>query len=269
MATETGSKQCKRCGKVMKITDFYKSNNLEAHPDGHVDLCKQCFVAHLDNWDSNTYIPLLEDLDIPYVPAEWNKLLQKWGSQPEKMTPTTILGKYAAKMRINQFKKYRFADSENLQAVAEKQAREALQKEGLSESEIDETIAAATPQPPPRPVTEPVAPTDPLEVSDVGFELTDEDITYLKLKWGNTYRPFEWVQLERLYQDMMKSYDIQAAGHKDTLKLVCKASLKANQLFDLGDIDGALKMTKAYDSLMKNGKFNLWTMKYFTCYHRG
>jgi len=54
---------------------------------------------------------------------------------------------------------------------------------------------------------------------------------------------------------MMDSYDIQTAGHVDTLKLICKTSLKANQLIDIGDVDGFQKMSKVYDSLMKSGKF--------------
>jgi hypothetical protein len=54
----------------------------------------------------------------------------------------------------------------------------------------------------------------------------------------------------------MGSYDIQTAGDINTLKLACKCSLKANQLLDIGDIDGAQKATKMYDSLMKSGK---WT----------
>ena len=54
---------------------------------------------------------------------------------------------------------------------------------------------------------------------------------------------------------MMESYDIQSAGHVDTLKLICKTSLKANQLIDLGDVDGFQKMSRVYDSLMKSGKF--------------
>jgi len=53
----------------------------------------------------------------------------------------------------------------------------------------------------------------------------------------------------------MESYDIQTAGHIDTLKLICKTSLKANQLIDMGDIEGFQKMSKVYDSLMKSGKF--------------
>lgn len=53
----------------------------------------------------------------------------------------------------------------------------------------------------------------------------------------------------------MESYDIQTAGHKDTLKKLAKTSLKLDQLIDLGDVDGAQKMQKMYDSLMKSGKF--------------
>jgi hypothetical protein len=59
-------------------------------------------------------------------------------------------------------------------------------------------------------------------------ELTEEDRLYLRLKWGKAYKPDEWIELEKLYKDMEESYDIQTAGHKDTLKLICKTSLKAN-----------------------------------------
>ena len=76
----------------------------------------------------------------------------------------------------------------------------------------------------------------------------------LRLKWGRGYRPEEWVRLEQLYNDMMASYDIQGAGMKDTLILICKTSLKSNQLLDCGDVDGAQKMIKMYDSLMKSAK---------------
>jgi len=31
---------------------------------------------------------------------------------------------------------------------------------------------------------------------DLGSELTDEDKKYLRLKWGKTYRPEEWIRLE-------------------------------------------------------------------------
>ena len=92
-------------------------------------------------------------------------------------------------------------------------------------------------------------------IPEIEFDLTDEDRTYLCLKWGKTYKPEEWIKLEQLYEDMMNSYDIQTAGHIDTLKLICKTSLKANQLIDIGDVEGFQKMSKVYDGLMKSGKF--------------
>jgi len=93
------------------------------------------------------------------------------------------------------------------------------------------------------------------ESDDLGAQLTEDDKTYLRLKWGKTYRPEEWVRLEKLYNDMMESYDIQTAGHIDTLKKICKTSLKSDQLLDIGDVDGAQKMIKMYDMLMKSGRF--------------
>ena len=54
---------------------------------------------------------------------------------------------------------------------------------------------------------------------------------------------------------MEQSYDIQLAGHKDTLKLACKASLRANALMDMGDMEGAKKAVSMYDTLMKSGNF--------------
>lgn len=93
------------------------------------------------------------------------------------------------------------------------------------------------------------------EEDDFVSDLTEEDKLYLRLKWGKAYKPEEWIYLEKMYNEMMESYDIQSAGHIDTLKLVCKTSLKANQLIDIGDIEGFQKMSKVYDSLMKSGKF--------------
>ena len=85
--------------------------------------------------------------------------------------------------------------------------------------------------------------------------LTEEDVRYLRLRWGKSYKPSEWIWLERFYRNFEKTYDIQTAGHKDTLMKLAKVSLKLDQLIDLGDIDGAQKTEKMYNSLMKSGSF--------------
>ena len=37
---------------------------------------------------------------------------------------------------------------------------------------------------------------------DFNDDLTDEDRTYLRLKWGEAYKPEEWIKLEQLYEEM-------------------------------------------------------------------
>lgn len=53
----------------------------------------------------------------------------------------------------------------------------------------------------------------------------------------------------------MNSFDIQGAARIDTLKKICKTSLKMDQAIDGGDIDGYQKLSRVYDSMMKSAKF--------------
>ncbi len=131
------------------------------------------------------------------------------------------------------------------------------QKTIIPEKTFEEVVFAPEPEPVAQDEPYSFVPMENAEPAKTADELglTEEDITYLKLKWGKSYKPEEWVQLEQYYNDFMDSYDIQTAGHKDTLKKLAKTSLKLDQLIDLGDVDGAQKMQKMYDSLMKSGKF--------------
>ena len=144
------------------------------------------------------------------------------------------------------------------------------ERQGYGAAEIAEVIDKGNFIIPDKPLVEPTPPqtddamtysdyfdsiNDVPEDTSIVDSLTDEDKLYLRMKWGKAYKLDEAVQLEKLYQEMMESYDIQGAGHEDTLKLVCKTSLKSNQLLDMGDVEGAQKMVKMYDMLMKSGKF--------------
>ena len=208
---------------------------------------------------------ILQECDVPYVPDEWHSLMATYSKDRSKVTGLTILGRYLSKMKLKQWKDYRWKDTNFLQEMANHKIEETMKRQGYEAAEIAKTleeVAFAVPDgelvaPPPPQIAEPVFENPYREptAEEMGIELTDEDITYLRLKWGAKYRPEEWVQLEQLYNDMMNSYDIQTAGHIDNLKLLCKTSLKANQLIDIGDVEGYQKMSKVYDSLMKSGKF--------------
>lgn len=261
---------CKKCNKTMSADNFYRSNNLEKYPTGRFDICKKCMTMHVDNWNPETYMWILQEADVPYVPDEWNKLMIKYAQDRSKVTGATIIGRYLGKMALKQYRDYRWKDTEFLQEEANRRMEETMKRQGYDAQTIATAINKATFEMPEKPYEEPVfagVPSNPIVPADDYFaeinnsqddfvdDLTEEDRLYLRLKWGKTYKPEEWVRLEQLYKEMMDSYDIQGAGHIDTLKLICKTSLKANQLIDIGDIEGFQKMSKVYDSLMKSGKF--------------
>ena len=258
---------CKKCNRTMRGTEFYTSNNLEKFPnDGKLDQCKKCVTMHVDNYNPDTYLWIIQDIDVPWVPDEWNKLLAKYGQDKSKLTGMTILGRYLSKMKLKQYKDYRWKDTEHLREVANSKIETTMKQSGYSAAEIAEVIEKATFKIPDGELVEPPhpEPQQPFQVEDYlspqeeeidDLDLTDDDKIYLRLKWGKAYKPEEWVRLEQLYNEMMESYDIQSAGHIDTLKLLCKTSLKANQLIDIGDVEGFQKMSKVYDQLMKSGKF--------------
>ena len=252
---------CDKCGRTMDETQFYTSNNLEKYPNnGKLRQCKKCLTLHVDNWDPATYKPILQEIDIPYVKDEWDKVLEKYRDNPEKMTGMTVLGRYISKMKLKQWKDKRWADTEQLEAEAEQKKILSMQAAGYSGEEIERQLAIDyTPIKPDMPEETGIEKEEKYileeEPDEFVDQLTEEDKMYLRMKWGKGYRADEWIKMEQLYEDMMASYDIQGAGHKDTLIMICKTSLKANQLIDIGDVEGFQKMSKVYDSLMKSGKF--------------
>lgn len=69
---------CVTCKRTMDESNFYSSYDLERYPSGKLDECKKCCTMGIDNFDPETYKPLLEKIDIPYVPEAWMDLLQKY-----------------------------------------------------------------------------------------------------------------------------------------------------------------------------------------------
>lgn len=256
---------CEKCNKTMSEKEFYSSNNLEKYPEGKLHQCKKCISMHVDNWDPESYLWILQECDVPYVPTVWNKLMAGYAKDKSKVTGMTILGRYLSAMKLKQWKEYRWKDTQFIQDLADKEIKETMKRQGYSASEITEAIQKdkiiipegelAIPVYEDKEAPAPVAYEPNVDIDMPTIDLTEEDKRYLLLKWGKSYKPEEWIQLEKLYNEMMNSYDIQSAGHIDILRKVCKTSLKTDQLLDIGDVEGAQKMSKTYDMLMKSGNF--------------
>ena len=291
---KNGKCVCKRCGKRFGQINFY------TYKDGSkCEICKSCLTAHIDNFDPSTFEWILEKMDVPYIPTEWNVLRDKaFAKDPYKMNGMSVIGKYLAKMKLKQWNQYGYADTQKIQdelkaeqeekqqIKAEEKARyEAELKVKLSEGKISaaqyQTLVSTETQKQELPhwgdaitgdhAGQPQSYTEALRQAknpfqeqnfmpesnliDPGADLNDEDKMYLAVKWGRLYRPSQWVALEQLYNEFMDSFDIQGAARIDTLKMICKTSLKMNEAIDCGDIDSYQKLSRVYDSMMKSAKF--------------
>lgn len=270
---------CEKCGKTMDENQFF------TYKDGtKTEMCKKCLTMHIDNFDENTFLWLLEKMDVPYVPQEWNTLRDRiYEKDPSKLTSQSVFGRYLSKMKLKQWRDYSWADTERLQQEyaetaakheeesrqREEEAKERFENGEISEAEYKTMMstvskhkeATATPigQTPVLPGSIPAELQDPYmsedDLIDTAADLTDDDKLYLAMKWGRLYKPAEWVELEKTYNEMTESFDIQDADTINTLILICKTNLKMNQSLDIGDVDGFQKLSKVSESLRKSAKF--------------
>lgn len=134
---------CSKCGKTMDENSFF------TYKDGtKTELCKKCLTMHIDNFDESTYLWLLEKMDVPYVPEEWNTLRDRiYEKDPTKLTSQSVFGRYLSKMKLKQWRAYGWADTEKLQQEYQEKAemhakevaeREAEAKERYENGEISE-----------------------------------------------------------------------------------------------------------------------------------
>lgn len=274
------SRLCTKCGKMMdENTQFYTYKNGDK-----TTMCKKCLTMHIDNFNPETFLWLLQDMDVPYIEAEWNVLRDRAFAKNPNLNGMSVFGKYLSKMKLKQWSQYGWNDTERLKVLneeklkvkqAEKEQFESLLKAQFDNGEITEAqyktlISTETQNEDYYAGTGPAlhipgaAADNPYQennfideslLSGPAAQLTDDDKIYLAMKWGRLYQPADWIELERNYNEMMNSFDIQDADTINTLILLCKTNLKMNQAIDCGDVEGFQKLSKVSESLRKSAKF--------------
>lgn len=285
--------QCQRCGQTLRAQNFYTSKSeADAPTDYVVQTCKKCLSAHINVFEPSTLLPVLERLNYPYIPEEWENLVQRYvdPENPGGTTPHSILGRYLGKMKLTQYRDYDWASTTEIASTkAKKEALAQAQKEAyqlryknalglgasadlaaidrtlLTEDEIAVIFAPEGQRAQAEPkyadgaesmaelsVAQPA--TGPVGGARRG-RLMPDDARMLAAKWGSLYSEEELLQMERLYYEMMASFEISTASHLDYLKKICKVSLKLEQGLDVNDIEGASKTARVYDNLMKSARF--------------
>ena len=279
---------CEKCHKTMSEDNFYTLKDGTKAP-----LCKKCLTMHIDNFDEETYLWVLQMLDLPYVPIEWNKIRKKaWEKDgAEKMNGMSVLGKYISLMKLKQWRIYGWDDTERIAAKQEEEERayieqhpeklieaEELQKKyeagEISEAQYKTLMRSEEPEKPEEDpnylsalyagangngfdlygVPEGQTFMQPSEIPDPSADLTQEDKIYLVMKWGREWQPNDWISLEKVYNEYLDSFDVTEVDTRNNILLICKAYVKMNQALNTGDYDAFTKLNRAYESLRKTAK---------------
>ena len=263
---------CKKCGRERAATKFFKKKTKE-----RIDICVDCLTMYIDNYDYTTFSWILEMFDIPYIKNVWIKMANDiYLKNPAKFSNRSVIGKYIRTMNMKQYADYCFADSDKLNMAQEmaKERREAtvdkdyvlqLQKE-LEEGKISkaqyDTLSPETPSSIDKEEEEFIALKEEaikpiqqgVDEGEIRKQLTDEEYQYLLMKWGYLYQPSQLVQMEKLYNKYANEYELNV-DREDTLKKICKTSLKMDEALDVGDTQSYQKLASVYDQLRKAGKF--------------
>ena len=273
---------CQKCGGTMEQAKFY------SHRDGSkTKMCKQCLTMHVDNFDPDTFLWILKELDVPWVPYFWNKIRDRqYTKHNGKLKGTSVIGKYLSQVKLKQYKNYTWETSQDLQKevsrknkvdeeaamVLQQQYKQQFEKGQINQAQFrtltstqfqkqNEYVTSSNSIPS---LDEVIGKNNAFnendflpqeELPDLAADLTLEDKKYLVMKWGRTYKMNQLIQLQQKYNQMTASFDIQDADSKNSLILICKTYLKMNQALDCGDVEGYGKYSRTYDMLRKSAKF--------------
>lgn len=106
--------KCICCQQVLPFSSFWKKKASPPIWKGHLELeqfdnkCKECYLHTVDNNDVNTFLPILQHFDVPYIEKEWRLTCEYTEGRPG-----SVLGRYLSKMKLCAFYGFGFEDSKH------------------------------------------------------------------------------------------------------------------------------------------------------------
>ena len=91
--------------------------------------CKECCLKNINTYDFDTIIPLLKELNFPYIKKEFAQLRFFSDIPPSKRM---VISRYLSKMKLASFRDYTFEDSDLLNKINEEQEKEAMRRRGFN-----------------------------------------------------------------------------------------------------------------------------------------
>lgn len=284
------SKKCAKCGLHLPETDFFLKDG-ERYP-----LCKDCLCANVDMTDSDTFMWILKEFDVPYIRATWSNMANKIYMEdpsPANYNAKNLMGKYLRSFNMTQFKHLKFADTDecnkdadDVQWIAERAEEVEVDLEyenslrnQLENGEITEaqyrTLTmtniedlAETHKGKKKtniPNVQDVVPGGLLPEQSkrtqymahghgIAEQLSEEDILYLSMRWGEEYTPEQWVRMETMYKSYANEYELNI-DREETLHFMCLTTVRMEEALRDGDLTGYKNLSQVLDNLRKSGKF--------------
>ena len=118
---------CIECGQTLPETDFWEVR-IGRNEHKKFDKCKQCCLKSINIYDYKSIIPLLEELNFPYIQEELSVIYQRcWDKDP---SCRTIISRYLSKMKLMSFRGYTFEDSDMLNEINELRKKDMEERYG-------------------------------------------------------------------------------------------------------------------------------------------
>lgn len=139
---------CKECGKNKDSNNHFFHNR-----DGSwCDRCKECMCGDIDNRDPETFIPVLKEMDFPYVPRLWVEVAnQAYMRNPSTFGCKSVLGRYIAKFAMLQYRGLGFEDSEEAEVrlygtkeereLYKEKMRKKLERGSITEEQYENAVS--------------------------------------------------------------------------------------------------------------------------------
>lgn len=118
---------CRECGQDLPEIEFWE---VRTGPNEHkrFDKCKKCCLKFINIYDYKSIIPLLEELNFPYIQEQLSATYQFcWDKDPSCQT---AIGRYLSKMKLASFRSYTFEDSDMLNEINEQRKRDMEKRYG-------------------------------------------------------------------------------------------------------------------------------------------
>lgn len=156
---------CDICGKDRLVRYFWKRR------DGtYPNICSHCMIQGVDVKKPETFLPILKELDRPFVETLWVEMVKKaYQKDPEGFTAQRALGTYLKSMALHKYHTYGFADSKKFADEAkkkqdeERRKKEARERNKLIADEANQRIEESVK----RALEEPVPIKEEVEFDDV------------------------------------------------------------------------------------------------------